>query len=78
MATLATQPLLRLLRYGKPHRLQLGGAITNSILNTLFELAPPCLIGIAIDIVIEQGTHVELLMLNQGYANLWHVQSGDS
>jgi len=54
MATLATHPLLRLLRYGKPYRLQVGGAIANSILNTLFDLAPPYLIGIAIDIVVNE------------------------
>ncbi|MGF1496755.1 MAG: hypothetical protein ACFB8W_08015 [Elainellaceae cyanobacterium] len=54
MATLTAQPLLRLLRYGKPYRLQVGGAIANSILNTLFDLAPPYLIGIAIDIVVNE------------------------
>ncbi|NEQ21067.1 MAG: hypothetical protein F6K28_17940, partial [Microcoleus sp. SIO2G3] len=28
--------------------------------------------------IVEQGTHAELLMLDRVYANLWHVQSGDS
>jgi ATP-binding cassette, subfamily B, bacterial len=47
-------PLLRLLRYGKPYRVQIYSAIANSILNTLFDLAPPYLIGIAIDVVVEE------------------------
>lgn len=54
MATRAAQPLLRLLRYGKPYQAQIWGAIANSILNTLFDLAPPYLIGIAIDIVVNE------------------------
>lgn len=54
METLTTQPLLRLLSYGKPYKSQIFGAIANSILNTLFDLAPPYLIGIAIDIVVNE------------------------
>ncbi|MBE9139599.1 ABC transporter ATP-binding protein [Nodosilinea sp. LEGE 07088] len=44
-------PLRRLLRYGRSYRPQIWGAIANSILNTIFDLAPPYLIGIAIDVV---------------------------
>ncbi|MGG6297276.1 hypothetical protein ACQ4M4_23020 [Leptolyngbya sp. AN02str] len=33
--------LLRLLRYSKPYRRQVGGAIASSILNTLCDLASP-------------------------------------
>ncbi|WP_017296632.1 ABC transporter ATP-binding protein [Nodosilinea nodulosa] len=44
-------PLMRLLRYGRSYRPQIWGAIANSILNTIFDLAPPYLIGIAIDVV---------------------------
>ncbi|MEO1070465.1 MAG: ABC transporter ATP-binding protein, partial [Cyanobacteria bacterium J06638_6] len=44
-------PLRRLLRYGHNYRSQIWGAIANSILNTIFDLAPPYLIGIAIDVV---------------------------
>ena len=47
-------PLLRLLRYGKPYRVQIAGAIACSILNTIFDLAPPYLIGIAIDVVVKE------------------------
>jgi len=45
-------PLQRLLRYGRNYRPQIWGAIANSILNTIFDLAPPYLIGIAIDVVV--------------------------
>ncbi len=47
----ARHPLQRLLRYGRSYRPQIWGAIANSILNTIFDLAPPYLIGIAIDVV---------------------------
>jgi ATP-binding cassette, subfamily B, bacterial len=48
------QPLFRLLRYGKPYRMQVGGAVLCSIFRTLLDLTPPYLIGIAVDIVVEQ------------------------
>jgi ATP-binding cassette subfamily B protein len=54
MAAPSTQPLLRLLHYGKSYRVQVCSAIANSILNTIFDLAPPYLIGIAIDVVVSQ------------------------
>lgn len=47
-------PLLQLLHYGKTKQPQVLGAIANSILNTIFDLAPPYLIGIAIDVVANQ------------------------
>jgi ATP-binding cassette, subfamily B, bacterial len=46
--------LIRLLRYGKTNQPQVLGAIANSILNTIFDLAPPYLIGIAIDVVVNE------------------------
>ena len=46
-------PFLSLLRYGKPHQNQISSAIACSILNTIFDLAPPYLIGIAIDVVVK-------------------------
>lgn len=51
---MSSLPLLRLLRYASPHRVQVGGAATTSILNTIFDLAPPYLIGIAIDVVVNE------------------------
>ncbi|MBE7385494.1 MAG: ABC transporter ATP-binding protein [Leptolyngbya sp. SIO1E4] len=47
-------PLLRLLRYGKPYQVQIWSALACSILNTIFDLAPPYLIGIAIDVVVNE------------------------
>ncbi|MBF2050501.1 MAG: ABC transporter ATP-binding protein [Elainella sp. C42_A2020_010] len=54
MPTHSAQPLLRLLRYSKPYQVQVWSAIANSILNTVFDLAPPYLIGIAIDVVVSK------------------------
>ena len=50
----ANHPLSRLLRYSRSYRRQIWGAIACSILNTVFDLAPPYLIGIAIDVVVQQ------------------------
>ncbi len=47
-------PLPRLLRYARPYRVQIWQASLYSILNKLFDLAPPALIGAAVDVVVEQ------------------------
>ena len=47
-------PLRRLLRYGRAHRAAGVRAAAFSVLNKLFDLAPPALIGAAIDVVVEQ------------------------
>jgi ATP-binding cassette, subfamily B, bacterial len=48
-------PLVRLLRYAKqPYQVQVWGAILCSIFRTLLDLAPPYLIGVAVDVVVEQ------------------------
>jgi ATP-binding cassette subfamily B protein len=47
-------PLLRLLRYGKNYRPQIWFASICTILNTLCDLAPSLLIGIAVDVVVGQ------------------------
>ncbi|MDZ8105283.1 MAG: ABC transporter ATP-binding protein [Nostoc sp. DedQUE12a] len=56
MATRSAHPLPRLLRYAKPYQPQIWGAIFCSILRTLLDLAPPFLIGIAVDVVVERET----------------------
>ncbi|MCC5604892.1 ABC transporter ATP-binding protein [Nostoc favosum] len=56
MATRSAHPLLRLLRYAKPYQPQIWGAIIYSILRTLLDLAPPYLIGVAVDVVVERET----------------------
>lgn len=46
--------LVRLLHYARGYRLRLIGAITCSVINKLFDIAPEILIGIAIDVVVNQ------------------------
>ena len=45
-------PLQRLFKYGRKYRLLIWQAVTCSILNKLFDLAPPAIIGFAVDVVI--------------------------
>ncbi|GAB1539855.1 ABC transporter ATP-binding protein [Scytonema sp. NUACC21] len=52
--TSSTHPLKRLLNYGHQYRKQIWLATICSILNKLFDLAPPGLIGIAVDVVVKQ------------------------
>ncbi len=47
-------PLARLLRYSRRYRRLLWQATACSILNKLFDLAPPVLIGLAVDVVVQQ------------------------
>ncbi|MEB3335390.1 MAG: ABC transporter ATP-binding protein [Cyanobacteriota bacterium] len=48
--------LARLLRQLQPHRRTVLLASLCSILNKLFDLAPPVLIGLAVDVVVQQNT----------------------
>jgi ATP-binding cassette subfamily B protein len=50
----SSHPLQRLLRYSKAYRRQIWLASACSVLNKLFDLAPPALIGLAVDVVVEQ------------------------
>lgn len=50
----ATHPLKRLLEYSHNYRRQIWLATICSILNKIFDLAPPALIGIAVDVVVKQ------------------------
>ncbi|NER02267.1 MAG: ABC transporter ATP-binding protein [Okeania sp. SIO3C4] len=47
-------PFLRLLNYGGNYRTQIWQATICSILNKIFDLAPPVLIGAAVDVVVKQ------------------------
>ncbi|MTF37698.1 ABC transporter ATP-binding protein [Cyanobacterium aponinum AL20118] len=47
-------PLSRLLKYSRKYRSSIYQAITCSILNKLFDLAPPVLIGAAVDVVVQK------------------------
>jgi ATP-binding cassette subfamily B protein len=79
-------PLLRLLRYGKPYRIKIWGAIICSIFRTIFDLAPPYLIGVAVDVVVERETSLlarlgisngptQLLILSLLTAVVWGLES---
>ena len=50
-----SHPLLRLWGYARAHRRAMVTASLYSVLNKLFDLAPPLLIGAAVDTVVEQG-----------------------
>lgn len=52
------RPLLQLLRYSRPHRFTMTLATLFSILNKLFDLAPPFLIAAAVDIAVRQENSV--------------------
>ncbi|MEB3165843.1 MAG: ABC transporter ATP-binding protein [Cyanobacteriota bacterium] len=52
----AVSGLRRLLQRLVPHRRQVALAATCSVLNKLFDLAPPVLIGLAVDVVVRQRT----------------------
>ncbi len=48
------QALVRLLRYAKGYRRRIVAATTCSVINKLFDIAPEILIGVAIDVVVNQ------------------------
>ena len=51
-------PLFRLIQHAKPYRANVWLASTFSILNRLFDLAPPVLIGAAVDIVVRRENSI--------------------
>lgn len=50
----AAHPLQRLIDYGRGYRRQIWEAVACSILNKIFDLAPPVLIGAAVDVVVQK------------------------
>jgi ATP-binding cassette, subfamily B, bacterial len=52
IAPRSQHPIQRLFKYGRKYRLFIWQAVICSILNKLFDLAPPAIIGIAVDVVI--------------------------
>jgi ATP-binding cassette subfamily B protein len=48
-----THPLRRLLRYAAPHRRRIWVASVCSVLNKIFDLGPPVLIGAAVDVIVQ-------------------------
>ncbi|MEI6429999.1 MAG: ABC transporter ATP-binding protein [Pseudanabaena sp. ELA607] len=83
---LQTSPLLRLWQYARHYRPQIWQATTYSILNKFFDLAPPVLIGAAIDLVLQKpnpwanplgvtGLAAQLLVLSVISAMIWALES---
>ncbi len=65
-------PLLRLWRYAKGHRPKIVQATLFSILNKVFDLAPPLLIGVALDVVVqEQNSLLAGLGFEDVMTQLW-------
>jgi ATP-binding cassette, subfamily B, bacterial len=51
-------PIQRLFKYGRKYRLLIWQAIICSVLNKLFDLAPPAIIGIAVDVVVQGNNSI--------------------
>ncbi|MDJ0573800.1 MAG: ABC transporter ATP-binding protein [Xenococcaceae cyanobacterium MO_234.B1] len=82
----AKSPLMRLLRYGRKYRTLIWQALICSVLNKIFDLAPPALIGAAVDVVVKQedsliasfgitDTFQQLLILCILSAIIWSLES---
>ncbi|MEM9089175.1 MAG: ABC transporter ATP-binding protein [Cyanobacteria bacterium P01_F01_bin.53] len=67
MSPLPRHPFQRLLAYGRRYRGQAWLASLCSLLNTVFDLAPPALIGVAIDIVVD---HQDSILAQWGIVEL--------
>ena len=63
------QPLRRLLRYARGYRRQIILATACSILNKIFDLAPPLLIGAAVDVVVQKQ---DSLVAKLGFPDVMH------
>ncbi len=65
-------PLPRLLRHTRAYRRQVIWATTFSILNKMFDLAPPALIGMAVDVVVQQeNSYLARLGISNVLTQLW-------
>ncbi|MCB0046200.1 MAG: ABC transporter ATP-binding protein [Caldilineaceae bacterium] len=81
-----TGPLARLWHYGSPYRRDIFLATLFSVLNKVFDLAPPALIGAAVDIVVNQQDSIlarlgiqdvrnQLIALSLLTAVIWALES---
>ncbi len=90
MPTIKTKPrqhpLSRLWQYGKQYRPIIWQATICSILNKLFDLAPPAIIGTAVDVVVQQEDSIigrwgitdiftQLVVLSLLSAIVWALES---
>ena len=79
-------PLSRLLRYGDKYKAIIWQAVICSILNQLFDLAPPAIIGAAVDVVVKKQDSImarfgitdiftQLVVLSLLSAIVWGLES---
>jgi ATP-binding cassette, subfamily B, bacterial len=79
-------PLQRLLKYGTGYQSLINQAIACSVLNKFFDLAPPGLIGLAVDVVVEKQNSIlakfgivevpqQLIFISILSALLWGLES---
>ena len=79
-------PLGRLFRYARNYRILVWQAIACSIVNKIFDLAPPVLIGAAVDVVVQPqdsiiarlgitNTFSQLLVLSVASLIIWGLES---
>ncbi len=79
-------PLARLLQYGDKYQVTIWQAAICSILNKLFDLAPPAIIGAAVDVVVKQEDSIvasfgitdifgQLVVLSVLSAIIWGLES---
>lgn len=79
-------PLARLLQYGGKYRVTMWQATICSILNKLFDLAPPAIIGAAVDVVVKKEDSIvaslgikdifgQLVVLSILSAIIWVLES---
>ena len=64
-----SHPLLRLLNYSSQYRSQIIQASVCSLLNKIFDLAPPALIGAAVDVVVKRQ---DSLIAHWGIRDVYH------
>jgi ATP-binding cassette subfamily B protein len=85
--TKATTPMRRLIRHAAHHRRRVTAAVVCSILNKIFDLAPPVLIGAAVDVVVERedsmlagwgvvDVELQLIVLAIATVVIWGLESG--
>lgn len=63
------RPLRRLIRYTRPYRRRIWLASACSVVNKIFDLAPPALIGVAVDVVVQQQ---DSFLARLGVVEIWH------
>ena len=67
-AVTLAHPLRRLLKYAAPHRGQMWLASICSVLNKVFDLGPPVLIGMAVDVIVQRESS---FLAGFGVVDLW-------